>query len=132
MSRSPRRSSWSAASARLRAPRPPGHHAAADFYGGYCFLNNAAIAAQAFATAAPRGSPCSTSTIHHGNGTQAIFYERADVLTLSIHGDPGASPTSSAMPTRRGAGEGEGYHGNLPLPRGTEVGEVRARRWPRR
>ncbi len=70
------------------ATRPPGHHAGADFMGGYCFLNNAAVAAQTL-----RNRGCAKVAIldvdyHHGNGTQSIFYDRADVLFVSIHGDP--------------------------------------------
>ena len=70
------------------ATRPPGHHAGADFMGGYCFLNNAAVAAQALL-----GQGCGRVAIvdvdyHHGNGTQSIFYQRSDVLVVSVHGDP--------------------------------------------
>ena len=72
----------------LALSRPPGHHAGADFFGGYCFLNNSALAAQTL-----RDSGCQRVAVldidyHHGNGTQAIFYQRADVLTVSMHGDP--------------------------------------------
>jgi acetoin utilization deacetylase AcuC-like enzyme len=68
--------------------RPPGHHAGPDFFGGYCFLNNAALAAQAL-----RDGGCTRVAVldidyHHGNGTQTIFYGRGDVLTVSLHGDP--------------------------------------------
>ena len=68
--------------------RPPGHHAAADLYGGYCFLNNAAIAAQYLIDGGAERVAILDVDYHHGNGTQAIFYERPDVLFLSLHGDP--------------------------------------------
>jgi acetoin utilization deacetylase AcuC-like enzyme len=104
--------------------RPPGHHAGPDFMGGYCFLNNAAIAAQAL-----RDGGCARVAIldidyHHGNGTQTIFYERADVFTLSIHGDPNTEyPFLLGHADERGAGAGAGYNLNLPLPRGTGFAE---------
>ena len=68
--------------------RPPGHHAAKDFYGGYCFLNNAAIAAQAFRSAGAGRVAILDIDYHHGNGTQDIFYDRNDVLFASLHGHP--------------------------------------------
>jgi len=68
--------------------RPPGHHAAIDLYGGYCFLNNAAIAAQGFLDDGAQRVALLDVDFHHGNGTQDIFYERDDVLFLSLHGDP--------------------------------------------
>ncbi len=68
--------------------RPPGHHAAADVYGGYCFLNNAAIAAQFLIDGGAERVAILDVDYHHGNGTQAIFYDRPDVLFLSLHGDP--------------------------------------------
>ena len=68
--------------------RPPGHHAAQDMFGGYCFLNNAAIAAQAFRDQGAARVAVLDVDFHHGNGTQAIFYDRSDVLFLSLHGDP--------------------------------------------
>src|SRR5262249_31354000 len=68
--------------------RPPGHHAGADFFGGYCFLNNAAIAAQTLRDGGIERVAILDIDYHHGNGTQSIFYRRADVLTVSIHGDP--------------------------------------------
>ncbi|MBN0825763.1 histone deacetylase family protein, partial [Pseudomonas aeruginosa] len=67
---------------------PPGHHAAADYMGGYCFFNNAAIAAQAFLDRGAGRVAILDVDYHHGNGTQDIFYDRADVLLTSIHGDP--------------------------------------------
>ncbi len=68
--------------------RPPGHHAANDMYGGYCFINNAAVAAQAFIDQGASRVVILDVDFHHGNGTQAIFYNRCDVMFLSLHGDP--------------------------------------------
>jgi acetoin utilization deacetylase AcuC-like enzyme len=100
--------------------RPPGHHAGPDFLGGYCFLNNAAIAAQALRDAGHAQVAVLDVDYHHGNGTQAIFYERADVLTVSLHGDPATEyPFFLGHADERGAGPGEGFNLNLPLPRGT-------------
>jgi acetoin utilization deacetylase AcuC-like enzyme len=102
------------------ATRPPGHHAGADFMGGYCFLNNAAVAAQAL-----RNSGCDRVAIldvdfHHGNGTQSIFYGRSDVLFASIHGDPRTEyPFYLGHSDEVGEGSGEGFNLNLPLPVGT-------------
>jgi acetoin utilization deacetylase AcuC-like enzyme len=100
--------------------RPPGHHAGADFFGGYCFLNNAAIAAQALRDGGAQRVAVLDVDYHHGNGTQAIFYERSDVLTVSIHGDPHTEyPFFLGHADERGAGAGDGCNLNLPLPRGT-------------
>lgn len=100
--------------------RPPGHHAGADFFGGYCFLNNAAIAAQALRDAGAARVAVLDIDYHHGNGTQAIFYDRADVLTVSLHGDPHTEyPYYLGYADERGAGAGLGANLNLPLPRGT-------------
>jgi acetoin utilization deacetylase AcuC-like enzyme len=100
--------------------RPPGHHAGPDFLGGYCFLNNAAIAAQALRDAGHAKVAVLDVDYHHGNGTQTIFYERADMLTVSIHGDPATEyPFFLGHADERGAGAGEGFNLNLPLPRGT-------------
>ncbi|MBC7480965.1 MAG: histone deacetylase family protein [Rhizobacter sp.] len=100
--------------------RPPGHHAGADFFGGYCFLNNAALAAQALRDGGARRVAVLDVDYHHGNGTQAIFYERSDVLTVSVHGDPRTEyPFFLGHADERGAGAGEGCNLNLPLPRGT-------------
>lgn len=100
--------------------RPPGHHAGADYYGGYCYLNNAAIAARA---AADRGmGPVAVLDVdyHHGNGTQDIFYEDAEVLFVSIHADPAMDyPYYWGHADERGAGAGKGATLNLPLARGT-------------
>lgn len=97
------------------ACRPPGHHAGPRYYGGFCYFNNAAIAAQYLSKDA-RVAMLDID-FHHGNGTQDIFYERADVLTISIHGDPDYSyPYFSGYAKETGAGAGEGYNWNFPLP----------------
>ncbi|MDZ7600601.1 MAG: histone deacetylase family protein [Hoeflea sp.] len=99
--------------------RPPGHHAFGDLAGGFCFLNNAAIAAQALLRAGRRPAILDVD-VHHGNGTQGIFYERRDVLTVSIHADPARFyPFFWGHAAERGEDEGRGYNFNLPLPRGT-------------
>ncbi|TNF59582.1 MAG: histone deacetylase family protein [Burkholderiales bacterium] len=100
--------------------RPPGHHAGPDYFGGYCFLNNAAIAAQALRDGGHDRVAVLDIDYHHGNGTQTIFYERADVLTVSIHGDPRTEyPFFLGHADETGAGDGTGANLNLPLPRGT-------------
>lgn len=100
--------------------RPPGHHAAADLLGGYCYLNNAAIAAQSLVDRGARRVVVLDIDYHHGNGTQAIFYERPDVLFLSIHADPADEfPHFLGYADETGAGPGEGANGNWPLPLGT-------------
>jgi acetoin utilization deacetylase AcuC-like enzyme len=107
--------------------RPPGHHAGADFFGGYCFLNNAAIAAQALRDAGCARVAVLDIDYHHGNGTQAIFYDRADVFFASVHGDPHTEyPYYLGYADERGAGKGEGFNLNLPLPRGTGFIDWRA------
>jgi len=104
--------------------RPPGHHAGSDFYGGYCFLNNAAIAAQAFRDSGARRVAILDVDYHHGNGTQQIFYERGDVLTISIHADPRQEfPYFLGYADETGAGLGEGCHLNLPLAWGAAWAE---------
>jgi acetoin utilization deacetylase AcuC-like enzyme len=100
--------------------RPPGHHAGMDFFGGYCFLNNAAIAAQALRDAGLQRVAVLDVDYHHGNGTQAIFYDRADVFFASIHGDPHTEyPYYLGYADEKGAGKGDGFNLNLPLARGT-------------
>jgi acetoin utilization deacetylase AcuC-like enzyme len=101
--------------------RPPGHHAARDLYGGYCFLNNAAIAAQYLRDAGAARVAILDVDFHHGNGTQDIFYDRPDVLFVSLHGDPAeAFPYFSGYADETGMGAGAGFTLNLPLPPGTE------------
>jgi acetoin utilization deacetylase AcuC-like enzyme len=100
--------------------RPPGHHAGADFFGGYCFLNNAAVAAQALRDAGLDRVAVLDIDYHHGNGTQAIFYQRADVQFTSIHGDPHTEyPYYLGHADERGEGPGLGFNRNLPLARGS-------------
>jgi len=104
--------------------RPPGHHAASDLYGGYCFLNNAALAATGFLTDGASRVAILDVDFHHGNGTQDIFYQRDDVLFLSLHGDPvHAFPHFLGYSDERGAGKGEGYNKNYPLAPGTPYAE---------
>jgi acetoin utilization deacetylase AcuC-like enzyme len=100
--------------------RPPGHHAARDLYGGYCFLNNAAIAAQYLRDRGAARVAILDVDFHHGNGTQDIFYDRADVLYVSLHGDPAhAFPYFSGYADETGVGPGTGFTMNLPLPPGS-------------
>jgi acetoin utilization deacetylase AcuC-like enzyme len=101
--------------------RPPGHHAGADFFGGYCFLNNAALAAQFLRDSGAERVAVLDIDYHHGNGTESIFYQRADVFTVSIHGDPTTEyPFFLGYADERGQGAGEGFNLNLPLARGTD------------
>ncbi|PCF96574.1 histone deacetylase family protein [Vreelandella nigrificans] len=102
--------------------RPPGHHAAYDQFGGYCFFNNAAIAAQRALDAGKRRVAVLDVDFHHGNGTQQIFYSRDDVLFLSLHGDPNVTfPYYSGYADETGEGRGAGFNVNYPLPPGTSV-----------
>jgi acetoin utilization deacetylase AcuC-like enzyme len=106
------------------ATRPPGHHAGADFMGGYCFLNNAAVAAQALLNQGHFRVAILDVDYHHGNGTQSIFYERADVLFVSLHGDPLTEyPFYLGLADERGAGAGEGFNLNLPLAAGCSAAQ---------
>ncbi len=100
--------------------RPPGHHASYDLYGGFCYLNNAAIAAQRLTEAGARVAILDVD-FHHGNGTQELFYSRADVCTISLHIDPHHDyPYYWGHGDERGEGVGEGFNLNLPLPLGTD------------
>ena len=100
--------------------RPPGHHAHADLFGGYCFFNNAAISAQAFRDQGAKRVAILDVDFHHGNGTQAIFYQRSDVLTISLHGDPDlVFPHFLGFEDETGEGDGNGYNQNLVYPPGT-------------
>jgi len=95
--------------------RPPGHHAYSDLAAGFCFLNNAAIAAQ-FARKTHSRVAILDVDVHHGNGTQDIFYQRSDVFTVSIHADPNEFyPFFWGYENEHGDGEGEGYNLNIPL-----------------
>ncbi|WP_333830618.1 histone deacetylase family protein [Pararhodobacter sp.] len=101
--------------------RPPGHHAFGDLAGGFCFLNNAGIAAEWLLRHGKRPAILDVD-VHHGNGTQGIFYDRADVLTVSLHADPVRFyPFFWGHASERGEGAGLGYNLNLPLPRGTLI-----------
>ena len=102
--------------------RPPGHHAGADFMGGYCFINNAAVAAQALRNGGVHKVALLDVDYHHGNGTQSIFYDRADVLFASIHGDPVTEyPFYLGHADEQGVGPGKGYNLNLPLAAGASA-----------
>jgi acetoin utilization deacetylase AcuC-like enzyme len=101
--------------------RPPGHHAATNYYGGYCFLNNAALAAQHLLDHGAKRIAILDVDYHHGNGTQEIFYDRADVLYVSIHADPLTDfPYFLGYADETGRGAGAGCNLNLPLPQGTD------------
>jgi acetoin utilization deacetylase AcuC-like enzyme len=107
--------------------RPPGHHAARDLFGGYCFLNNAALAAQFLLGGGAGRVAILDVDYHHGNGTQDIFYDRADVLFASLHAHPAeAFPYFSGYEDETGAGVGVGFTLNLPMPEGTEFGTWQA------
>ena len=97
-----------------------GHHVTRSAYGGSCYLNNAAIAAQALVAAGAGRVAVIDIDAHHGNGTQSIFYARGDVFYGSVHVDPGAGwfPHYVGYPDERGAGPGEGANPNLPLAAG--------------
>ena len=96
--------------------RPPGHHAHAEVYGGYCFLNNVAITAQAALDQGHKKVCALDVDYHHGNGTQDIFYDRGDVLTVSLHGDPKTNfPYYLGYAEETGEGKGLGANLNLPL-----------------
>ena len=101
--------------------RPPGHHAASDLAAGFCFFNNAALAAELMTRAGKRIAVLDID-VHHGNGTEAIFYDRADVLTVSIHVNPARFyPFFWGYENERGRGDGEGFNLNLPRERGLDV-----------
>jgi acetoin utilization deacetylase AcuC-like enzyme len=100
--------------------RPPGHHAYPDMAGGFCFLNNAALAALRLRRAHPRVAVLDLD-VHHGNGTQACFWRRGDVLTVSVHADPAHYyPFFWGHAHERGEGDGRGCNLNLPLPLGCD------------
>ena len=95
--------------------RPPGHHAGRDYAAGYCFINNAAVAANSLSS---EGKVTVLDIDYHaGNGTEELFYERSDVLTISIHADPNFEyPHFVGYADEHGAGKGFGFHHNFPLP----------------
>jgi acetoin utilization deacetylase AcuC-like enzyme len=100
--------------------RPPGHHAHTDMAGGFCYLNNAAIAAQRMLDGGSGPIAILDFDVHHGNGTQQIFYERDDVHYVSVHGDPaGLYPWFAGYSDETGVGRGLGWNLNLPLAAGT-------------
>ncbi len=98
--------------------RPPGHHCTADWPNGFCLMNNIAIAIEMarLAGLAERFAVVDWD-VHHGNGTEAIFYDRADVLTLSVHQNH-CYPSDTGVSDDRGAGAGEGFNVNIPLQPG--------------
>jgi acetoin utilization deacetylase AcuC-like enzyme len=101
--------------------RPPGHHAGAGFMGGYCYINNAAVAAQSFLDKGAKRVSILDVDYHHGNGTQEIFYSRADVQVINLHADPMVEyPYFLGHADERGAGAGEGFNVNYPMPFGTD------------
>ena len=97
--------------------RPPGHHATRSAFGGSCYLNNAAVAAQALRQAGHERVAIIDIDAHHGNGTQAIFYDRADVSYGSLHIDPAAGwfPHYAGFADERGRGIGDGANLNIAL-----------------
>ena len=99
--------------------RPPGHHAGRDYAAGYCFINNASVAANWLSM---QGKVAVLDVDYHcGNGTQDIFYERVDVLTISIHADPDFEyPFYAGYAQETGSGAGLGFHKNFPLEKGTD------------
>lgn len=100
--------------------RPPGHHARADGAGGFCYLNNAAVAAQELRSTFERVVVLDTD-MHHGQGVQEIFYDRRDVFYISIHGDTtNFYPVVCGHADERGVGAGVGYNLNLPMPHGSK------------
>lgn len=104
--------------------RPPGHHAAVDLYGGYCFFNNAAIAAQEALNHGAKRVSILDVDYHHGNGTQQIFYQRSDVLYSSLHCTPLEEfPYYLGLADEKGKGQGEGYNDNHPLMPGATYGD---------
>lgn len=104
--------------------RPSGHHARADRASGFCYLNNTAIAAQRLRSSFGKVAILDVDA-HHGDGTQQIFYNRPDVLTISIHADPSDYyPFFTGYAHERGAGAGEGFNLNLPLAHGAGIGAM--------
>ncbi|MDB5671708.1 MAG: histone deacetylase family protein [Alphaproteobacteria bacterium] len=107
--------------------RPPGHHCGRDYYGGYCHLNVAAIAAQRARDRGVERVAILDIDYHHGNGTQDIFWERGDVFYASLHADPASDyPFYWGHADEAGVGQGAGANLNLPLPQGTSVDAFRA------
>lgn len=114
---------WNDGEASFALTRPPGHHAHANRYGGYCFLNNSAIAAQQMIAKGAEKVAILDIDYHHGNGTQDIFYGRGDVLTVSIHADPKHQfPFFMGYENETGRLDGQGANLNIPLPGGSDFG----------
>jgi acetoin utilization deacetylase AcuC-like enzyme len=105
--------------------RPPGHHVTRTAYGGSCYLNNAAIAAERLRARGAARVAIVDIDAHHGNGAQSIFWQRGDVFTGSVHVDPAAGwfPHFLGGEVERGEGEGEGANRNIALPPGTRDAE---------
>jgi acetoin utilization deacetylase AcuC-like enzyme len=100
--------------------RPPGHHARREAAGGFCFINSAAVAAQRLIAAGLSRVAVLDTDMHHGQGIQEIFYDRADVLYVSVHGDPtNFYPVVAGFEDERGTGAGAGFNLNLPMPHGS-------------
>jgi acetoin utilization deacetylase AcuC-like enzyme len=100
--------------------RPPGHHAGAGFMGGYCYINNAAVAAQRLLHSGAKRVSILDIDYHHGNGTQEIFYARSDVQVINLHADPLQEyPYFLGHKDETGSGAGEGFNVNYPMPFGT-------------
>ncbi|WP_148864530.1 histone deacetylase family protein [Marinobacter fonticola] len=107
--------------------RPPGHHARRDAAGGFCYLNNAAIAAESLKRRFQRVAILDTD-MHHGQGIQEIFYDRDDVLYVSVHGDTtNFYPVVTGFENERGEGRGYGYNINLPMPHGSSEADFFSR-----
>jgi acetoin utilization deacetylase AcuC-like enzyme len=101
--------------------RPPGHHAARSVFGGFCYFNNAAIVADHLARSTGSRVAVLDVDYHHGNGTQQIFYDRDDVVFVSLHGDPErAYPWFAGFADEKGTGKGQGFNLNVPLKQGTD------------
>lgn len=99
--------------------RPPGHHTRKDSAGGFCYVNNAAVAAQILRSRYRKVAVLDTD-VHHGQGTQDIFYDRSDVLTVSVHANPtNFYPVVAGFEDEQGAGEGLGYSRNFAVPHGS-------------
>lgn len=120
LARTAQRAVSEGASSAFALCRPPGHHASSDYFGGYCYINNAAVAAQGFRNDGADRVAILDVDFHHGNGTQDIFYERNDVFFASLHGDPlHEFPYFLGHANETGAGTGEGFNANYPMLPGT-------------
>lgn len=103
--------------------RPPGHHASKDLFGGYCYFNNAAIAANRLRKVYPKVCIIDID-FHHGNGTQVLFERNPNVLVVSLHGDPNEFyPYFTGFDSEVGSGAGKGFNLNIPLPKATDGDE---------